>query len=84
MRVFRLKKRRVNRTYNDVMVETNDVTNHRDYIGIENLLKYGKETYERYRGEQYDGSNVAEIYEKIDNKWVKLSESEIKELLNLT
>ncbi len=83
MRAFRLKRRNV---------KTGQVTNQRDYIGIENFLKYGVETWARYNHWDRvslvynpDGTlnkivdndpaeliSVAELYEKIDGKWVRL------------
>ena len=61
MRAFRLKKRNT---------RTNKVTNQRDYVEIEALQRYGRDCWSRYEWRD----SVAELYEKIEGKWVLLSQ----------
>lgn len=73
IRCFRLKCR---------ILSSNRVSNQRDYIGLENLLKHGNETYLRYdRPDSKYSPCRAELYEKIDGKWKKLKYEEIYKLM---
>jgi hypothetical protein len=83
MRAFRVRQRNT----------FGKIEKHRDYIGLDKFLAHGVETYQRYR-EQISWSYAtrhldasqrrcsAEICEKINNKWVKLTSEEIDTLLN--
>lgn len=91
IRCFRLRERRG---------MDNKIIKHRDYIGLENLLKYGVETYKRYdrvvtekmrrisdtqvvfdKIEPYQDT-YPELCEKIDGKWVKLTDEQVKQIFN--
>ena len=77
MRIFRIKHRWIS---NIDGKKINKVIKSRDYLGIENIKKYGIETYNRYNSIKYNGLNVGEIYERLDNKWIKLNDKEINVL----
>lgn len=75
MRCFRLKCRHI---------VSKRVVNQRDYIGIENLLKHGKETYERYdRPDSSYQPRIPELYEKIEGRWKLLTKEEINTLFTI-
>lgn len=73
MRCFRLYQR---------SMKTGRIIKHRDYVGLENLQKYAKKTYDGY-----DAPNstwwptTAELAENIAGKWRKLSIEQTLELL---
>lgn len=85
MRAFRIKQ---------INPHTKRQVNVRDYIGIEKLKKHGFDTYDRYKrqlvwsfvhGNSKTRENyIATISEKLDGKWVKLSDDEITNLRNYT
>lgn len=78
MRAFRLKCRQTTRLFRDgTEAPTNKVVNQRDYVGVEAFVKYGVETFNRYKSISYNGQHNAELYEKRDGKWVKLTDLEI-------
>ena len=69
MRCFRLKCR---------VLKNKKVSNQRDYIGLDKLVQFGKETYDRYnQPESNYQPRVAELYEQIDGRWVKLNPDEV-------
>lgn len=83
MRAFRLKCRQTTRLWRDGSeTPTNKVVNQRDYVGVENFIKHGIETFNRYNSISYNGQHQAELYESIDGKWVRVSEEELTSLLN--
>lgn len=53
------------------------MSNQRDYIGLDKLIDFGKETFDRYnQPESGYQPKVAELYEKIENRWIRLSSEE--------
>ena len=81
MRAFRIKKRLLHHfDFEGKIIKSNKVHNQRDYIGIESFLKHGVETYDRYFNGSYSKYvYTAELYEKINNKWVLIN---IEDILN--
>lgn len=78
MRAFRLKCRQTTRRWRDgTETPTNKVVNQRDYVGVETFIKHGIETFNRYNSISYNGQHRAELYEKLNGKWVKLTDLEI-------
>lgn len=71
IRCFRLKCRNT---------KTKKITNQRDYIGLDNLQKFGKETWERYNRTSYTAIHVGELYESINGKWELLSTEQVSSL----
>lgn len=66
MRCFRIKRRNI---------KNKKVENQRDYIGIEKLIKFGYDTYDRYDARlRINNPTCAELYEKISGKWVLIPE----------
>ena len=80
VRSFRLKCRQLTRLRNGEHQPTNKVVNQRDYVGLETFLKHGLETFQRYDSISYNGQHKAELYEKLDGKWVKLSDEQVREI----
>jgi hypothetical protein len=80
VRSFRLKCRQLTRLRNGVSEPTNKVVNQRDYVGLDTFLKHGLETFLRYDSISYNGHHRAELYEKLDSKWVKLSDDQVREI----
>jgi hypothetical protein len=62
-------------------MRTNRVIKNRDYVGIENFIKFGVETYHRYNRISYPDKTIAELCEHIDGTWVKLSDAQVEEIL---
>lgn len=70
------------------------IIKHRDYVGLDRLLKHGTETFARYNwvseyhytinGELTSTRTYAELCEMRNNVWVKLSDVETDQLLNPT
>ena len=83
IRSFRLKCRQTACFRNDVHTPINKVVNQRDYVGLETFLKHGVETFNRYNTISYNGEHRAELYEKINGKWTKLTDEQVSEILKI-
>lgn len=82
MRAFRVRQRNP---------RTNRIEKHRDYVGLEKFMKHGIETYNRYMSyrewtwkvpDKERKNYLAEICEKKDGEWVKLTREEVVDLIS--